>query len=373
MQKIAFSLFLLFSSTLLPGQSHKNIIIPKKYSPRTTTISYKIGDRVILIKLYHYGDNPDPFMLNLHDVETTSVLAARRWLELNGGLLIKFENDNQRTISFPMRGIPYAFDPNRMFSRKGIIATLKDQGGYMNNAAIEEIEKFAARVLQLVPENPSCIIALHNNGNGNFSVTSYLPGNDREKDARLVYADPRQDIDDIFLTTDSLLYTQLAAKKYNSIWQDNVNVRQDGSLSVYCGEKGIRYLNCETQHGKTALYLEMLKVATTYIERVAAGAVLYKYSIEPDEPITIPAESTIYFGDKKVGLIKSIYKDDLSNGLYGKFTMDKNFSLYSNMDFFVFLSPAGKPRIEVRIDPTRERKRLDLLKSSIRMILKKQP
>ena len=372
MQRIVFSLFFLFSSSLLSGQSHKNIIIQKKYSPRTTTISYKIGDRVILIKLFQYGDNPDPFMLNLHDVETTSVLAARRWLELNGGLLIKFENNNQRTISFPLRGVPYSFDPNRMFSRKGITATLKDQGGYISDAAIEEIEKFAARVLQLVPENPSCIISLHNNGNGNFSVTSYLPGNDREKDARLVYADPRQDIDDIFLTTDSLLYSQLAAKKYNSIWQDNVNVHQDGSLSVYCGEKGIRYLNCETQHGKTALYFEMLKVATGYMERVTGGAILYKYSMIPADFIPIPAESPVYFGAKKVGLVKSIYKDELAGELYGKLAMDKNFPLLSNMDFFVFPSQPGNLRIEVRIDPTRERKPLDPLKNSIRMVLKKQ-
>ena len=50
----------------------------------------------------------------------------------------------------------------------------------------------------------------------------------------------------------------MADKGYNSIWQDNVHVRKDGSLSVYCGEKGKRYINIETEHGKFDQYAEML-------------------------------------------------------------------------------------------------------------------
>jgi hypothetical protein len=50
----------------------------------------------------------------------------------------------------------------------------------------------------------------------------------------------------------------MADHGYNSIWQDNVNARKDGSLSVYCGEKGKRYINIETEHGRLNQYIEML-------------------------------------------------------------------------------------------------------------------
>ena len=45
---------------------------------------------------------------------------------------------------------------------------------------------------------------------------------------------------------------------YNSILQDNIKVNKDGSLSVYYGELNKRYINIETQFGKTKQYAEML-------------------------------------------------------------------------------------------------------------------
>jgi hypothetical protein len=122
-----------------------------------------------------------------------------------------------------------------------------------------EIEKFAQRILALIPDSSTCIIALHNNTNEAFSITNYLAGNDKQFDARAVYADSLQDIDDIALTTDSLLYTKMADYGYNSIWQDNEKAKKDGSLSIYCGERGRRYINIETQHGKLGQYIQMLE------------------------------------------------------------------------------------------------------------------
>jgi hypothetical protein len=56
-----------------------------------------------------------------------------------------------------------------------------------------------------------------------------------------------------------MLYEKLADKGFNTILQDNKHCTKDGSLSVYCGKKRIRYVNCETEHGKTELYYEMVK------------------------------------------------------------------------------------------------------------------
>ncbi|MEI9957887.1 MAG: hypothetical protein WDM90_16665 [Ferruginibacter sp.] len=178
-------------------------------------------------------------------------------LQERGGLLVKIENNAQRMVSFPFKGVTYTFDPNRIFSAAGITVTLKAKGKKDPLAAIE-VEKFAAHLLQLIPDTASCIIALHNNADNDFSIKTYMPGGSRQHDAKLVFENYWQDVDDIALTTDEVIYNAMSGFGYNSILQDNVNVNKDGSLSVYYGELNKRYINIETQFGKTKQYQEML-------------------------------------------------------------------------------------------------------------------
>ena len=213
---------------------------------------------MIPIKLTQYGPATSIFYINLHDNETTSVLATRSILETRGGTLLRIENNNQRQVRFRFRGLTYTFDPNRIFSRTGIEQSLKENGR-VSDPAIEETEKFAQRLLALIPDSISCIIALHNNTEGAYSIRSYLPGGDRVTDAKAAFADERQDIDDIAFSTDRTIYEKMADRGFNSIWQDNNNAKRDGSLSVYCGENNRRYVNIETQHGRLNQYVEMLE------------------------------------------------------------------------------------------------------------------
>jgi hypothetical protein len=227
------------------------------YIPVERTIYYKLGDKTIPILIQQFGEATDLVFINLHSNETTSVQAARSVLETRGGTLIKIEHGVQRTIRFKFGYMNFNIDPNRIFSRNGIWTNMKEVGR-IDEGAIEEVEKFGQRIITLI-ENASCIIALHNNTNESFSIKSYLPRGDRQKDAKAVYANPEQDVDDIALTTDSLLYQKMADLGYNSILQDNINVKKDGSLSVWSGENGKRYINIETEHGKVKQYVEMLE------------------------------------------------------------------------------------------------------------------
>lgn len=229
-----------------------------KFIPLETTILYKLGEKTIPLKLTHYGPGNTTFCINMHDNEQTSVKAARTVLELKGGTLLQIQNNYQRVIRFRYKGSNYAFDPNRIFSRTGIEQSLKENGR-VTAAAIDEVEKFGQRLLELIPDTINCIIALHNNTDEAYSVKSYLPHGERQKDAKDVYKAEDQDVDDIAFTTDEELFREMAAAGYNSILQDNVLVKKDGSLSVYCGENNRRYINIETQHGKTAQYQEMLE------------------------------------------------------------------------------------------------------------------
>jgi len=228
------------------------------FDPVEKTIYFNLGNKNIPVKIIQYGNDRDMVYINLHDSEPTSYEAARKLLQFAGGTLIKIENKQRRNIRFQLNKTTYSFDPNRIFSRVGIEQTLRESGK-TSKAAIAEVEKFSNWLLQLIPETTSCIVSLHNNTDGDYSVKTYLPGGKRRLDAKAVYEDSLQDIDDIILTTDSLLFNKMANCCYNAILQDNVNVKKDGSLSVYFGERNRRYINIETEHGKIDKHLEMLE------------------------------------------------------------------------------------------------------------------
>ncbi|MBK8311438.1 MAG: hypothetical protein IPL04_11605 [Chitinophagaceae bacterium] len=259
MKTLATTIFIcLFCKTIIAQSSDPIIISKALFVPAEKTIFHKIGDRNIAVKIFQYGDVKDFVCINVHANETSSFNAAKSVLEQTGGTLIKIENTNQRVIKFRLNGITYGFDPNRIYSRIGIEQTLRDNRR-TSKQAILEIEKFAGMLLQLIPDSTKCIIALHNNTEEAYSVRSYLPDGNRKKDAKAVYNDSTQDVDDIAFTTDSLLYQRMADFGFNSIWQDNEKVKKDGSLSVYCGENDKRYINIETQHGKVEQYIIMLE------------------------------------------------------------------------------------------------------------------
>jgi hypothetical protein len=242
------------NTAAIPPLRHEK---PARFTPAEKTVLHQLGDKNISFKVIQYGESVSTCCVNVHDNEATAVQAARDILEREGGLLIKIDNNAQRLVSFPFKGVVYTFDPNRIFSASGIKLTLTAKGK-INPLAITEVEKFAAHLLQLIPDTTSCIVALHNNTDGDYSVKSYQNGGKRQSDAKQVYAADWQDADDIALTTDENLFSKMSALGYNSILQDNVKVNRDGSLSVYYGEQNKRYINIETQFGKTVQYKEML-------------------------------------------------------------------------------------------------------------------
>lgn len=237
----------------------------KRINITEKTIFYQLAENIVPIKIQQYGERSDMVFISLHDDELTSVDAAKRILEAHGGVLIGIENKAQRNVSFRLGQYFYKFDPNRMFSKAGIKKSL-EQTGKTSVRAIDEVEKFGRRIIELIPGETKCIIALHNNTPGLFSVTEYAAGNKRSIDSKKVYINAEEDTDDFFLTTDNHLYEKLADIGFNTILQDNKNCTEDGSLSVYCGKKNIRYVNCETEHGKSGQYYDMIKSLVTLLQ-----------------------------------------------------------------------------------------------------------
>jgi len=145
---------------------------------------------------------------------------------------------------------------------------------------------------------------------------------------------------------------------------------KDGSLSVYCGEKNIRYLNCETEHGKTSQYNAMILAANKYVRRETQAPVTaynFQFSSSADS-IQLKEGESIYFGDRKIGTVRRKPAGEAS----GQMEIINTFPLYDNMDFFYFGSRPDDPRkIELRIDPTRSRKLVDPAKAIVAVKVRK--
>ena len=70
-----------------------------------------------------------------------------------------------------------------------------------------------------------------------------MPGAVYEVDAEAVYNGKHKDPDQFYFVTSARLYGMLTPTKFNVVIQNNANVTDDGSLSVYCGQRGIEYVN----------------------------------------------------------------------------------------------------------------------------------
>ncbi len=328
------------------------------YTPSTKTFFYKLGERMLPIKVKQYGDVDDLIFINMHDDENSSVEATKTLLEKRGGLLIEVDNFQKRNIKFKLGTLTFQFDPNRIFTRDGIYQTLQHQNKRIHERAVNEVEKFGQWLLSLIPENPKCVIALHNNTEGNFTIKNYLPDGDRKDDARNLNISDLQDIDDFFITTDENIFSSMKEAGYNIMLQDNINARKDGSLSMYCGEKNMSYVNLETQHGKVAQYKEMMEKLLDFLDKPIQNFITYNFQIlskDFNNEANLNTGIKIYFNEKEVGKISSIELTDDKEVIKGKLSMHTDFPIYSNSDFFLIQQLTGDPIIEIRIDPTREK------------------
>jgi len=223
-------------------------------------VPFKIGHAVVTAEVFQRG-KPMPTMINVHDDENTSVAAGKVIIEQSGGRLIELSHGGHRLVTFSLDGRRYRFDPNRIFSDAGIRATLDKQSTW-SEAAHRAVKRFAAQYLEhFALDREPVIIALHNNTNGALSIGSYRPGSEHAATARVVHIAAARGADDFFYVTDQRFFDYLRQRDLNVTLQDNRNVPDDGSLSVYFGRKGIPYVNIEAEATHLNAQIEMVRIA----------------------------------------------------------------------------------------------------------------
>jgi hypothetical protein len=255
----------LLSQSAIPHYGLHSVSGNSKFTAQEKIYHYILGNTQVAVQVAVYGDRRNVVMLNLHDDEITSVEAARNVLQTTGGILVNINNNYERLVSFTLKGKTWQFDPNRIFTRNGIITDMVKQNKSCNMAAVKAIEGFAKFLLSKIPKT-STLIALHNNDHQNFSIGSYLEDDRHKKDVQAVHASEYHDEDNFFLTTDRKLFQSLRESGYNVILQHK-KASDDGSLSVYFGRRNKSYVNVEAEAGKVKDQEQMIGRVVSWINK----------------------------------------------------------------------------------------------------------
>lgn len=228
------------------------------YEITTNKIPLSLGDSTINLVLHDTSISGLTY-LNLHDDENTGVQAALDIIKKFGGQVFELRHSGRRNITFKLDGVEYEFDPNRMFTDTGLTDSL-ERFGPVSDEAVAAVRSFANDLLEQVkPFELQVMVTLHNN-DGIFSIESYAAAGLYEADAQQVSINNEKDPNDFYFVTENDIFDYLAQLEQNVVLQDNVNVTDDGSLSVWCGSHQIPYVNTEVQIGHRRTHSEMLQL-----------------------------------------------------------------------------------------------------------------
>lgn len=256
---------LLISAVLLVGLGACKSVRVHRQVPVVDSIELQCGSAQIELVRYTATTSQQVTFLNVHEDEQTSIQALEILALENPINYCYFRHTGERRIEFSVNDSSYSIDPNRMFTEEGRKKTLVD-GGYTSQAAERELQNFAEKFLRMLPKT-EVMVALHNNSPNRYSIQSYMPDSSEAQNTGRLYINPEMDPDDFIYSTDSVLFNLFRDQGVNAILQDPSEFVDDGSLSVYCGIKKLRYVNIETEHGHLEKQLELLELLLSFLEK----------------------------------------------------------------------------------------------------------
>ncbi|WP_316798676.1 hypothetical protein [Pedobacter frigidisoli] len=238
---------------------------PPVFSAMTTDSSFiKVANLNINLVKYSYKPNGIRFLV-VHDNEDTGVKAGFDYIRWSGGELIDSQYGGARDYVFNYMDDPYRIDPNAIYTEKGVNTRLK-KSAYSSNEVEKMILNAGKQIVDFYnPKETGYILTLHNNADGGFGISSYLPGYDLSSTADSVYINFQMDGDDLVYVTEPRLFTSFKKANVNVILQSKF-VENDGSLSVYAMQEKIPYINVEVQHGHQNENLRLIELAVAALK-----------------------------------------------------------------------------------------------------------
>ncbi|MCD1116821.1 hypothetical protein [Chryseobacterium turcicum] len=222
-----------------------------------------------------YTENPIAIatLLSLHDDENTAIEAFHSLpKEVSFSLLeVSQVGNGKRNLIFGLKDQIYEFDPNRVFSTEGINRTFNSKYPKEFKIGLEKFGKDLLKEFSTKNKN-KYIIAVHNNmdgyggNNGTASIINYKKG----VNAKDVFSAKGVDPDDYFVVTEQEDFDKLKNLNKNVALETD-KPTDDGSLSVYCKENKIPYINIEAQNEHKDIQIEMMKIVFELLKEKKDG------------------------------------------------------------------------------------------------------
>lgn len=213
------------------------------------------------LNLAKLGANPTT-LIALHENENTCISAFNALPNSSPFVLYSISQMGNRLLEFKEKNKIYYFDPNRIFSKTGIIKTLKKYNTSYPKKIINKIAEFSDKILEItaIKNSSKHIIAIHNNTNGKFSAKSF----NYYSRASKIYISKSKDPDDFFIVTQLSDFIFFKSQNQNVVLQSK-SAADDGSLSIYCQKNRISYINVEAQHGHKKQQILMLLLCEKFL------------------------------------------------------------------------------------------------------------
>lgn len=206
----------------------------------------------------YWHDSGAPIFVHLHESETTAWQAIRQYTKQHGGSYLHLHQSGQRNICFRQRKQRYCFDPNRIFTDKGIKQTLTTYSHQYDQLAHQEVTKLSNRIKHIIAGRP--VIAVHNNQE--YSMRDYMAKHSLAAEAQALHWHDMQQYRDFLLITQHHLWPQVKRNPHNAVLQAKSST-DDGSLSIWMANYA--YINCEAGYGHLTQQLRQLSMAKQLI------------------------------------------------------------------------------------------------------------
>ena len=218
--------------------------------------SISFGDIIFDIR---YKNDSNRHYIWIHGDEKTAKMAILNHLKFYPGKGYFIKNEN-REVDF----LDTKIDPNRIFSRSGSFRTLKkfkpEWAPGTLKPALDRLDIDRENFLnKLFPDSSGIVIAVHNNSRG-YSVKDELEFSTK------VSLKNKQNSKDFIICTYEGDFEKLSIGPYNVVLQNQIPLKDNGSLSWAALRNGIRYINVETRLGWRTKQEKMLEYISKSLE-----------------------------------------------------------------------------------------------------------
>ena len=239
-----------------------------------------IGLELLFSQMIYFDEQQDIFLevvrgedagwtfLAPHENERVLNRYVAEQIKHHGGTFVVLRQNGNRHIELKIAGEVYEIDPNRIFTHRGRVNTLKRLNPELSEVnenytlALRRTESLAGLILEtMAAESATDWIAIHNNtngydndcnhGRGTISINRYEKKLAAGANYLIKVNNANIDEDDLFFITDPGDFKAMSDANWNVVLQNpevaNDPTEDDGSLSVLAEMRGKRYINVEAE------------------------------------------------------------------------------------------------------------------------------